>query len=179
MRCSRLLVRELPVLLIIAFAAAACSDATVLGVDDESRPEFASTLTRGGPVLCPTARTRTASAVIGRRGGTVALDGHRVTLPPGAVRRPTKITLTAPASRYLEIDLRANDQDHYEFDRPVEVAISYARCKRADLQVRPLNAWYIDPATKAHVETMPGKDDKANRIVTFATSHFSFYAIAD
>ena len=113
MRCSRLLVRELPVLLIIAFAAAACSDATVLGVDDESRPEFASTLTRGGPVLCPTARTRTASAVIGRRGGTVALDGHRVTLPPGAVRRPTKITLTAPASRYLEIDLRANEQDHY------------------------------------------------------------------
>ncbi|NIR59037.1 MAG: hypothetical protein GWO02_05710 [Gammaproteobacteria bacterium] len=84
-----------------------------------------------------------------------------------------------PESRYLEIDLRADGQEHFEFVEPVEVTIGYTRCARHDLDQHSLSAWEIDPDTKVLLEGMPSRDDKDHRAVTFTTTHFSNFAIAN
>jgi hypothetical protein len=78
----------------------------------------------------------------------------------------------------MEIQIRANDEDHFYFKEPVVVTIDYSRCGRTDLVGRRLTAWYIDADTKALLENMGGVDDKLLQQITFSTSHFSGYAIA-
>lgn len=143
-------------------------------------PEEESTASTG-PVLveCPVSETRSTSATIDLLGGTVSLDGHSITLPEGAVLLPTQITLTAPASNYMEIDIRANDLESFEFEQPVSVAVSYQRCTRSNLDKATLSAWHIDTTTKALLEDMGGVDDKTARTVTFESGHLSGFAIAN
>ncbi|HEX7118821.1 MAG TPA: hypothetical protein VF212_08540 [Longimicrobiales bacterium] len=174
MNRSRFLMSGLGLAVVVGLAA--CGEPSAFEVE-EVGPSFS--VARSGPLVCPVGTTRSVSAVIGQRGGTVELDGHRVTLPFGAVHRPTTITLTVPASRYLEIDLRAAGQEHYEFLAPVTVTVSYARCERRDVDQELLSAWAIDPATKTLLEGMTSRDDKEHQSVTFSTLHFSTYAIAD
>ncbi|HEX6938225.1 MAG TPA: hypothetical protein VF158_02345 [Longimicrobiales bacterium] len=174
---SRTLVSGLGLAAIVGLAA--CGEPSAFEVEEEFEPSFSVADEASGLVVCPVGETRSASAIIGRRGGTVELDGHRVTLPRGAVDRPTMITLTAPASQYLEIDLTANGQEHFEFNVPVTVTISYARCHQRHLRRELLDAWEIDPDTKAMVESMPSRDKKGRQAVVFKTRHFSTFAIAD
>ena len=183
---SRLLDPGLAILVLTALGASACSEAPPLA-PSETRPAYTSSIDpvdvsgpgSQAPISCPTLETRSASAVIGPDGGTVELDGHSVTLPSGAVRQPTTITITAPASRYLEVDLRANDLDHFEFDQPVTVALSYEHCARVDLPVEGLSAWHVDESSGSFLERMPTEVDQEKRVFNFVTPHFSFYVIAD
>ena len=130
-------------------------------------------------VECPVSETRSTSATLGLLGGTVSLDGHSITLPAGAVLVPTQITLSVPASNYMEIDIRANDLESFEFEKPVTIVASYARCTRSNLDKEALSAWHIDTTTKALLEDMGGVDDKAARTVTFDSGHLSGFAIAN
>jgi hypothetical protein len=117
--------------------------------------------------------------VIGVLGGTVGVDGSRITLPPGAVLEPTTITVTVPASKYVEIDVSANGAEHFEFLVPAAVTISYARCTRSDINAKVLSAWYIDSVLKTLLQHMGGVDNKITRTVTFTTDHLSGYSIAE
>ena len=130
-------------------------------------------------VECPTAQTLSATGTITPLvGGTIAVGGSSVVLPVGAVSVPTVITLTVPASSYVEVELRANGLEHLVFALPLRVTIDYSRCTRTDINQKPLAAWHIDTDTKALLEDMHGTDDKSARTVTFTTGHFSSYAIA-
>ena len=128
---------------------------------------------------CPVSQTRSTSATVDLLGGTVSLDGHSITLPAGAVLLPTEITLTVPASNYMEIEIRANDLESFQFEAPVDVVLSYARCTRANIDNDVLSAWHIDTVTKALLENMGGVDDKSGRAVTFQSGHLSGFAIAN
>ena len=129
-------------------------------------------------VECPTTETRTTQAIIGPLGGTVSLGGTSIRIPLGAVTVSTLITVTVPASRFVEVDVRANDLTAFLFRTPVSVTIDYSRCNRSDIDQAPLTVWYIDSATKELLENMGGRDDKARRRITFETGHLSGYAIA-
>jgi hypothetical protein len=109
----------------------------------------------------------------------VSLGGHSIQIPGGALLDPTPITLTEPASRYVEIGVQAGDAEHFLFELPVVVTISYDRCSRSNIDRTPLQVWYIDPITHELLENMGGVDDKLARTVTFLTSHLSGYAIAE
>lgn len=184
MKRSRFLMSGLGLAVILGMAA--CGEPSAFEVD-EVAPSYTMAAhgpRGGGPggsglLVCPTSVSRVASKVIGPKGGTVSVAGHRVTLSPGAVRRPTLITVIAPASRYLEVDLRADGQEHYNFAAPVEVTVSYDRCARRDVDLRSLSAWYIDARSKAMLENMPSRHLREQRAVTFTTTHFSNFAIAD
>jgi hypothetical protein len=99
--------------------------------------------------------------------------------PEGALSDGTNVTLTIPASPYVEIDIHTDRENEFlqPFLRPI-VTISYARCNRSDLFLKWLSAWYIDSDTKALLEKMPSFDNKLTSSVTFRASHFSGYAIA-
>ena len=143
-------------------------------------PEEASLASSGAALVeCPVSETRSASATVDLLGGTVSLDGHSITLPAGAVLLPTQITLTVPASNYMEIDIRANDLESFQFEEPVSVVLSYDRCTRSNLDKETLTAWHIDTGTKALLENMGGVDDKTARTVTFESGHLSGFAIAN
>lgn len=161
----------------LAAFVAACDHPGPSDVERELVPEFASS---PGPVLveCPTDSTVAATGTIGALGGTVEAAGSRITLPTGAVRQPTDITVRVPTSNYMEIEIRANGRADFEFHEPVTVAIDYGRCTRSNIDKDPLSAWEIDPETKALIENLGGSDDKDARIVEFSTGHLSAYAVA-
>ena len=146
-----------------------------------SAPEAAlrSSDTYGAVLLeCPNATVRSASAVIGSTGGSVQLDNHRLNVPAGAVKgRKRTFTLTVPASNYMDVEIRADGQEHFTFDAPVSVTIDYSRCTRQNILKDDLHIFHIDPVTKEILDDMGGVDDKTATVVTTGTDHLSGYAI--
>lgn len=131
-------------------------------------------------IECPSTVSETQTALIGVDGGTISIGGISVVFPAGSLLGPTNVTLTVPASQYLEIDITTDGQNQFlqPLLRPI-VTISYARCGfRLDLLLRTLSAWYIDSETKALLERQLSVDNKLARTVTFRASHFTGYAIA-
>jgi hypothetical protein len=108
----------------------------------------------------------------------VRLGATTVQIPVGALSLPTLITITVPASQYMEIDVQANDLTSFLFRKPVTVTIDYSRCSRTDIDTTPLTVWHINTQTHELLENMGGSDDKALRRITFSTEHLSGYAIA-
>jgi hypothetical protein len=169
----------------LALAAAAVSAVTAAcadrGISEPQTPSPAtSTLSVGKTLIeCPAATSETGVGVVTPLGGVVTAGGTVVTVPAGAVLVPTTIEVTVPASPYMEVDLTVPGIEHFVFEQPVAVSISYARCTRNDINSTPISAWYIDSESKALLENMGGVDDKLNRRVTFVTPHFSGYALAN
>jgi hypothetical protein len=129
--------------------------------------------------LCPGSAPKSASALVTPLlGGTVSAGGFSIALPAGAVLAPTTITVTVPASPYLEVDIRADGAEHYQFAQPAVVTMDYSRCGVAAAEAR-LTVLYIDAATKTPLEDMGGVDDKLTRRITFVTPHLSGYALAN
>lgn len=161
--------------LIAAFLVAGCADGPAAPF--ELQPQAAVT---AGALLveCPTDIARSASRTLGLLGGTLEVDGTRITIPAFAVLLPTEFTLTLPASNYMEVDIRAGGAEHFTFEAPVSVAIDYSRCTRSNIDKAALSVWHIDTQTKALLENMGGVDDKQARTVTFQTDHLSGFSIA-
>ena len=160
---------------IAAVAALAFSVATCAG--DSSSTAI---LSPSSPTLlqCPTTQTQTTSALVTTLGGVVTLGGTSVKIPAGALLAATTITLTVPASQYMEIAVQANDLTSFLFQQPVSITIDYSRCPAAEANKSPLSVWHIDSQTKQPLENMGGVDDKTTHTITFTTGHLSGYAVA-
>lgn len=160
----------------VLVAAVACNEpaATDPSLDGQMAQSVSATL-----VECPSDVTYSTSETVLALGGSVALRGHEVRLPTGAVIGPTTIGLSEPASQYMLIDLSANGQEHFQFQSPITITISYARCTRSNIDKAPLSVWLVDPSTGALLQNMGGVDDKSSLRITFQTDHFSGYAIAN
>lgn len=154
-----------------------CAD----GVEPTAAPTTARLAAGTGtnPLECPVDQTLSASGSIDALGGTVAVGGHSVTLPMGAVLLPRTITLTVPAGNYMAIDLKVDGAEHFQFEAPVSVTIDYSRCTRNNIQKTPLTAWYWDAGTATLLERMNATDDRSASRVHFETDHFSGYVVAN
>ena len=138
-------------------------------------------LSGSGLIECRTDVSESASLNLDARGGTVSVGGYSVTVPAGALPDLGlfNVSLTVPASKYVEVEVRVNGLPHFTFLTPVTVVIDYSRCTRSDIDREPLRVWQIDPLTNLFIREMPGVlDDKIARTVTFTTGHFSGYAVA-
>lgn len=150
-----------------------CGEERATGLDPST-----ALLSSRGLVECPTSQTLTTSLLVPLTGGTVSLAGSSITIPDGALDVPRLITVSVPASRYMEIEIHADDLTSLVFQKPVSITIDYSRCGRSNIDARPLRAWYIEKLTKQRLEDMGGVDDKADRTVRFDSGHLSNYAIA-
>ncbi|HEY7768004.1 hypothetical protein [Longimicrobium sp.] len=158
----------------LAGAAASCADSPA------APPAPAASLARfsgASPLECPVATATSATATIGALGGVLEAGGHRVVIPANAVLFPTSFTMTVPASRYVEVDVKAAGLEHFEFLQPVVLSLSYARCTRTDIDRESLRIYYVDSDTRAILEDKGGVDNKLTRTVTTVTDHFSGYLI--
>lgn len=159
-----------------AFILAACAEPGPTQIEEKVELSSASS----GPVLveCPTDVTRSVTRSIGSLGGSIELDGHRLNVPLGALLLPVEFTMTAPASRFVEVHITANGEHGFEFLETAGITISYARCTRNNISGGGLVAYKVDPTTKALLKHMGGSNDTGLRSVTFATDSLSAYAIA-
>jgi hypothetical protein len=163
---------------VVAGIFAACAAPDITGSDLTSGNTVRAT--QGVSLLeCPASQTTTATSLVTPLGGVVSAGGMSVLIPAGALLTDAVVTITVPASPYLEVDVSVAGSEHFVFEQPVTVTISYARCNRGDLFLEPLSAWYIDSGTKELLEQMPSVNNALTRTVTFTTGHFSGYAIAN
>lgn len=127
---------------------------------------------------CPTTQTQSTTALVTTLGGVVSVGGTSVQIPAGALTAATSITLTIPASQYMEIEVKANDLTSFLFQQSVSMTIDYSRCSASEANKAPLSVWHIDTQTKALLENMGGTDSKTSHTITFSTGHLSGYAVA-
>lgn len=169
----------------LAFAAAAsssCGADKVTGLSErDGATQDPALLGLFGPRLiqCPSSQTYSVTDTVGVLGGLLSVAGTSVSIPAGALLGPTEITLTIPASPYMEIDVSVAGVDHFLFQEPITMSIGYSRCNSLAAMLLPLTAWYIDSHTNALIDPMPSVDNKLTRTVTFTTIHLSGYALAN
>ena len=164
-------------------AATACADAPTAA---SAQPALAAPSravatapTLGTLLECAPTSAASASRLITPAGGLLAVGGHAIAIPRGAVSRPTRFTMTVPASRFVEVDIAAEGAAHYRFNRPVVVTLDYSRCgAAADAMAEAFTAWYVDGATRVFHADMGGVDDRFSRRIFFTTDHLSGYAVA-
>ncbi|MGH7480970.1 MAG: hypothetical protein ACRELV_02360 [Longimicrobiales bacterium] len=128
---------------------------------------------------CPIAESRSDSALLGPLGGILSVDGSSIELTLGDLLTPKLLILTVPASDYMEIDIRAEDVLHLNFNGPVSITIDYSRCPQEELDRGPLSVWHWDADTGAPLERMSATDDRASSKIRFETDHLSGYVVAN
>lgn len=131
------------------------------------------------PLRCPTDQTLTHTEIITPLGGQVRVGGTLIWIPQGALTLPTTITVTVPASEFMEIDITANGLESFLFQQPVLVAIDYSRCPDFRLMQGRLSVWYWDRDTGELLENMNGLDLRFRELMIFSTTHLSGYVIAN
>lgn len=171
-----------------AIALVACSDVTrppngridpdtTQGQDSTPAPDTTG-ISQRQLIQCPTNQTATNTGLIGVLGGTVAAAGSSISLPAGSVLAAVLLSVTVPASTYMEIDIKANGLVTFLFLKTVTVTIDYSRCPASVTAGKTLTVWHINTQTKALIENMNGVNDPVQRKITFVTDHLSGYAIA-
>ena len=164
-------------------ALASCDSSQVTGV--EAAPVAANDgKLLGLPILphklyCPTSTSASTTAEIGPLGGVISVAGTSINVPLGALLNTVTMTVTVPASNYMEIEIHVEGVDHFLFELPTTVTVSYARCSGVWLLTPPLTAWYINSDTKALIAPMPSVDNRLLRTVTFTTDHLTGFILAN
>ncbi|MGH7663549.1 MAG: hypothetical protein ACRENI_04535 [Gemmatimonadaceae bacterium] len=163
---------------IFSTPAAAGTELTIAAdnaADRGARPRRAR---RAHLLVCPTNRSFIAQARIGPEGGSLAVQGNRIDVPPGALREWETLTMSVPSGRLVRVDINAAGANHYLFERPVSITISYNRCRRQNLHVWPTGVWHIDTAPVQLLDYLGGTSDREMRRITFQANHLSTYAVA-
>lgn len=132
------------------------------------------------PYVCKIPRPIKWSGLVTPAGGVLVsktAPKNAIYFPKHAVKRATWIEAVIPASGVLEIDIRANRQDHFVFNKPIRVTLDYGMCgPRAQ---PPRNAWHWDGSSK-FFERMPGfVVNTRAKTITFETDHLTGFIIAD
>jgi hypothetical protein len=115
-------------------------------------------------------------ATIGPNGGRLSLGGFVMIVPKGAVLDTTTFVMRVPEAKVLTVKIRARDEQHYVFAKPVTITLDYSRCR--SLPADP-TAWYVDESTNAELEQMPGVNNASAHTFTLETGHLSGYALAN
>jgi hypothetical protein len=115
-------------------------------------------------------------ATIGPNGGQLSLGGFVMVVPKGAVLDTTTFVMRVPVAEVLKVKIRARDEQHYVFAKPVTITLDYSRCR--SMPADP-TAWYVDESTNAELEQMPGVNNASAQTFTLETGHLSGYALAN
>ncbi len=119
---------------------------------------------------CHPLPSATASATIGRSGGTLSVGPHTLDIPAGALRDRVTIVATAPSDTVARVQFQP---EGLVFRKPVQLTMSYANCDvSASVQARIA---YTDDALVI-LEYVPSVDK--GWTVTGELNHFSGYAVA-
>ena len=162
--------------LFAAVLGAACSEPSA--PVRSTSPARLSTVANVSLVECTLSEPQSTKATVGPGGATLTLGGASVTVPAGAVLQPVELTLSVPVAPWAMVDVTATGYEHFVFEQPISVSLTYERCSAGRIERAPLSVWYVDAAGTL-LEQMPTLDDRNRKRVTFLTGHLSGYAIAN
>lgn len=127
---------------------------------------------KGPLLLCVPRQYDGGVKIIGPEGGDITLGFHRLTIPPGALDRPTVITAESPVSFEVVIEFRPHGLQFHK--RPI-VTLDYKHCLRPGwMQERVA---YLGDADEV-IEWPESHDRTAYGQVDALIDHFSRYAVA-
>lgn len=113
-------------------------------------------------------------------GGELTLLGHTLTVPAGAIDRPTMFVMSVLAGTTIQVELIAYDPDLYNdvggkgFNVPVQLALSYAG---AGADFDPATATIVHIETDGSRVVVPSTVDAENQVVRAELKHFSRYGL--
>ena len=165
-------------LVALAAGITACSEPATAPEIGAPAPNFIGTETGQSLLECRRTLFDISWGLLGPLGGVLSLNGHTIVVPPQALDRLVFITVRQPSTPFVEMEVRVNGQDHFQFAAPLTVTLDYGRCADWRIGPEPLTVWQIDPDTKEFIADMGGVDDRAAKKISFTTDHFSGYAIA-
>lgn len=126
------------------------------------------------------------SSVVGILGGVLELDGHKLTIPSGAVLEPTVFTMARSQNGFLEVDLTAIrvtvlgeviDVGEQGFEKPVTLELTYSRATNVQ-QARDLVILRLNSGLGGTHEVLPSKVNQGAQMVRAQLDHFSGYCMA-
>jgi hypothetical protein len=117
-----------------------------------------------------------ARKVIGPKGGTLSLNGFSMVVPRGALLDTATFVMRVPEAQVLKVRIRARDQQHFLFEKPVSITLDYSRC--VNVPSDP-TGWHVDEITNEELEQMPGFVNVDAQTFTLQTGHLSGYALAN
>lgn len=125
-----------------------------------------------------------ATAVIGHTGGTLELGPHRLIVPAGAVRQPTRFSMELIEDGYVAVDLtaahpsargnRQNEVGRSGFDEPVLLELNYGLATEPVDPNQLVVAWMRPDGL---VQPMPSESDSEKQVVVATLKHFSPYIL--
>lgn len=114
---------------------------------------------------------------VGSQGGVLRGGGVELHIPKGALSRYTKLTLTVPASKYVEVQLQPHG---LKFDRPAELRFDVSGTSlRNGGKNSAVGAFFTEQIVNGVIEAeevFPATLDR--NVVRFKIDHFSWYAPA-
>jgi hypothetical protein len=178
MTFSRIYVSRRLLALVAILAVSACGESTTSTRSTAPNGAQLASSTYGATILeCPVDVSAETVQTIGILGGEIALNGHRLVIPAGALTKEVTFKLVEPAGNYVVIEITANGAEHITFESPASLSVSYSRCDRSNIEKKDLRVYYVDADSGVILEDLGGADDKAERRVTVETLHLSEYAV--
>jgi hypothetical protein len=122
--------------------------------------------------------TRTASQVIGSRGGKIYLYGGSLTVPAQAVSQDTKFTFTLKTAPYLSADLKAvkvsDGSPVTTFQTPLTLRLDYSRSATPIANLQDLSIYWVQDGVI--LEQLKSVVDRRSQNVWAFLNHFSEYS---
>ena len=108
-------------------------------------------------------------------GGTLTLNRHTIVIPPGALERDTRISISEPMPGYVLGDF---GPDGIHFNKPVELSMTYQFIDLGGIQEDCLTIYWFNPETGTWFDLL-AHVDKETQTVTLEVDHYSRYALSD
>jgi hypothetical protein len=169
--------RLLGIVLLCGLAlASACGDRTPTGPQPAapSADLIGSLLGATGLLKCSNLPYASTTQTIGIAGGVLSVGPHQLVIPPGALVRPTTITMTLPTG--LGVNAVKFQPEGLQFRAPAALTMSYANCSLLGKLLPKRIAYTTDNLQILYY--LLSLDNLFSKSVTGKLNHFSSYAIA-
>ena len=174
-------VRALAVLVLVVLVSPSCGEPPSAPVTPAAPTIPAPDASLLGALLGPTGLLKcsdlpyaSSTQTIGLAGGTISAGPHTLTIPPGALLRPTTITMTAPTG--LGVNAVKFEPEGLQFTTPAVLSMSYSNCNLLG-KLLPKRIAYTDDNLNI-ISYLLSLDNLLGKRVTGKVNHFSDYVVA-
>lgn len=127
-----------------------------------------------GALKCQPLGEDSVTQVVGKKGGTIQVGAHTLSIPAGALDQPVAITAVAPSDT---INLVQFQPEGLRFERSATLTLSFANCEVDQKQKVRLQVAYLNDSLQI-VEYLESKTLPKSSQVQAQLYHFSNYAVA-
>lgn len=174
MKAARCLVVALVVCALVF--SSGCGDRTPTAPEPlaPSADLIGSLLGATGLLKCSNLPYASTTQTIGGGGGTLSVGPHTLVIPPGALARPTTITMTLPTG--LGVNAVQFQPAGLVFQKPAALTMSYANCSLLGKLLPKQIAYTTDNLQILYY--LLSLDNLLRKNVTGQVNHFSTYVVA-